>query len=76
MDTAGQPIPNQSIRWYIQNGPGIQNQYLESSSTDINGLAQLNLSGQRMAGAYVIRSEIADVQLLFATHSLDILTGK
>ncbi|KPA15849.1 fibronectin type III domain protein, partial [Candidatus Magnetomorum sp. HK-1] len=76
LDTAGQPIPNQSIPWYIQNGPGIQNQYLESSSTDINGLAQLNLSGQRMAGAYVIRSEIADVQLLFATHSLNILTGK
>jgi len=31
LDIAGQAIPNQNIRWYIQNGTGIQDQLSDVS---------------------------------------------
>jgi len=77
LDSAGRPVPAQTVKWIIQVGPGITRATLGTSDTDGTGYAQWNLDTSRAAGQYRLKAAVIGngYGAIEAVHNVELLTG-
>jgi len=75
LDSAWQPVAGQGVEWRIETGPDLSDVLLDTTTSDVNGLARLVFSTQRQAGSYRIRAVLPEFTAIETVHQLDVLPG-
>ncbi|MFN2226831.1 MAG: Ig-like domain-containing protein, partial [Anaerolineae bacterium] len=75
LDSAAQPVPNQTIAFKIIGGPADVGASLGTALTDAAGSALLTFDSHRPAGDYRIQATVQAFGAISAVHNLELLSG-